>query len=474
MPSRILKVSNQDTLVGEIVFDAEKDQYTFAYAKQWLDHPDAFALSPHIPLSDESIGSGIVQRFLQNLLPEGRALDVVSTNHRISKDNVFGLVTLLGKEPAGALRFSLDELERPPEQSSLINGISDPVASQVSSPVTLQSERQRHGQIRRLIAPDELSARIRQRDFLPFPIWDGKVRLSVAGYQDKLQVLLEGDDISLVDGDLASTHILKPEPRNPITPCMVANEHFCMTLAANIGLTVAPVMIRRIPEPVLLIERFDRQTITSPDAKTIIGVKRRHVIDGCQALDLPVSHKYERNFGNGRDVKHIRDGVSFERLFNELSFDSQAVARLSLARWALLHLLLGNSDAHGKNISFFVRRDRLIPAPFYDLVSVNFYGDAVEQDMAMGYGDTFLPEEIGAFDLADFAKRANIPPRVVSRELIRLAVKAKEIAPTLAKSDHYVAAERDLVQSIAAFVVTNADRLLAIAPHITQVDENLL
>lgn len=28
------------------------------------------------------------------------------------------------------------------------------------------------------------------------------------------------------------------------------------------------------------------------------------------------SHKYERNFGNDRDVKNIRDGVSFEKLFS--------------------------------------------------------------------------------------------------------------------------------------------------------------
>lgn len=474
MSSRTLKVFNQDALVGEIVFDAKKDQYKFTYTKQWLDRPDAFALSPHMPLSGESVGSGIVQRFLQNLLPEGRALDVVSINHQISKDNVFGLVTLLGQEPAGALSFYTDPHQTHGEQSPVHRKAADSGVQLGLTPVVFEEKQQRHGPIRRLITADELSARIQQRDYLPFPVWDGKVRLSVAGYQDKLQVLLEGEQVSLVDGDLASTHILKPEPRNPTTPCMVANEHFCMTLASKIGLDVAPVVIKRIPEPILLIERFDRQVVTAPDADISVSVKRRHVIDGCQALDLPVSYKYERNFGHGRDVKHIRDGVSFERLFNELSFDSQAAARLLLLRWALLQLLLGNSDAHGKNISFFLRSDRLIPAPFYDLVSVNVYGNVVEQEMAMGYGDTFVAEDVGAFDLADFAKRTNIPPRVVSREFIRLASKAKDVAPILAESDHYVKAERDLVRSVAAFVVASANRFLAIAPQIPEVDADLL
>ena len=39
-----------------------------------------------------------------------------------------------------------------------------------------------------------------------------------------------------------------------------------------------------------------------------------HIIDGCQALDLSVSAKYERNVGYQPDVRHIRDGASFEKL----------------------------------------------------------------------------------------------------------------------------------------------------------------
>ena len=456
MTTRMLKVSAHGQLVGEISFDGQTDQFQFAYDSQWLSCHDAFALSPHIPLSSESHGVGAVQRFLQNLLPEGRALDVVSINHQISKDNIFGLIALLGQEPAGALSFTLhQERNQAPDASHTDVGRSDEP-------------------MRRLISPEELSTRIRQREYLPFPVWDGKVRLSVAGYQDKLQVLVEGNQISLADGALASTHILKPEPRSSVAPGMVANEHFCMTLASAMGLPVAPVAIKRIPEPILLIERFDRQLVTQTGSAQAISVKRWHVIDGCQALDLPVSYKYERNFGHSRDVKHIRDGVSFERLFAQLLFDAQAAARMVMLQWALLQLLLGNSDAHGKNISFFMRGNLLIPAPFYDLVAVNIYGDAVEQEMAMAYGDTFVHQEVSAFDLADFAKRTGLPAIQVARELSRLSAKARALAPKLAEADVYVGEQREVVNAIAAFVTESADRLLKIAPQIPKVHASLL
>ncbi|MFP3740349.1 type II toxin-antitoxin system HipA family toxin, partial [Burkholderia sp. SIMBA_019] len=89
----------------------------------------------------------------------GRALDVASIVNQISKENVFGLVRVLGKEPVGALSFA------PP---------SDLPGAPVEAAPPL----------RRPISTEELSQRIRERDLVDFPVWDGKVRLSVAGYQD--------------------------------------------------------------------------------------------------------------------------------------------------------------------------------------------------------------------------------------------------------------------------------------------------
>ena len=158
-------------------------------------------------------------------------------------------------------------------------------------------------------------------------------------------------------------------------------------------------------------------------------VKRLHIIDACQASDLPATYKYERNFGSGEHVRNIREGVSFEVLFDRMEQTvNKAAARLTMLRWALFQFLIGNSDAHGKNFSFFVRRQGLEPAPWYDLVSVVQY-PGIDHDLAMAYGDAFSLEEVGAFQLADFAKRCEVDRRLLKREATRLAKFATAHAP---------------------------------------------
>ncbi len=82
--------------------------------------------------------------------------------------------------------------------------------------------------------------------------------MSIAGVQDKLMVYLDhpledGGRLFLVEPPLASTHILKPDPARQVTPHLVVNEHFCMSLAKRMGLPVADVSIYRTPRPVLVV-----------------------------------------------------------------------------------------------------------------------------------------------------------------------------------------------------------------------------
>ncbi|GJH14592.1 HipA domain-containing protein [Caballeronia novacaledonica] len=469
MEHRLLVATNTEH-VGHIGFDAAQDQYTFHYTHEWPGRESAFPLSPHIPLSGEVPRSGVLHRFLANLLPEGRALEIASVMYQMSKDNIFGLVRMLGKEPVGALSF-LAEAPRGEGAGGIGAAEAEP-AEPAEPAIAIELE-----PIRREISDEELSARIRERDSgVPFPVWDGKVRLSVAGYQDKLQVLVEDERLYLVDGSLSSTHILKPETRNAHTPFMVANEHFCMTFAARLGLPVAPVTLRRTPEPILLIERFDRVVVPSQEnPQEALRVLRRHIIDGCQALDLPVTFKYERNFGNTPDVRNIREGVSFEKLFSLTPhLDNPAAARTYMVRWALLQLLIGNSDAHGKNFSFFVREAGIEPTPMYDLVSVNVYGEAVEQEMAMGYGDEFRIEQVTAYALADFAQRTGTRRSLLAREMQRMANAALKLAPELAREALYTDDERELVQRVSDFVCGQAGLFLKLAPMVPKVDTKLL
>jgi serine/threonine-protein kinase HipA len=131
-----------------------------------------------------------------------------------------------------------------------------------------------------------------------------------------------------------------------------------------------------------------------------------------------------------------------------------------MLRWALFQFLIGNSDAHGKNFSFFVRPGGLLePTPWYDLVSVLQYS-GFDTDLAMAYGDVFNHAEVSPFALADFAARCGIDRQLMRREGQRLAKLAtSEVAVQAQAADYQGAEERAFVQGIASFVAQQAQRL---------------
>lgn len=437
-----LHVWANEAQVATIEHDGRDDRWGLSYAEPWVADAKSYPLSPALPLARPAAdyASASIKRFIEHLLPEGRALDVAVAYNGLAKTNVFGLIWALGAETAGALRFT---------------GGANP-AGPAAEPVL------------REIPLQELDQRIAERAHVPLTVWDGKVRMSVAGLRDKLLVYLDrpmaelgqhGGRLFLVDGQrLASTHILKPDTGNPQTPHLAVNEHFSMSLARRMKLPAAEVSLLRTPRPVLVVRRFDREV------ESVGGqprVHRRHIIDACQACDLPVAYKYERNLGSAEAVRHIRDGVSFERLFGCADLTvNKAATRLAMLRWALFQFLIGNSDAHGKNFSFFVRPGGLLePTPWYDLVSVLQY-DGFDTELAMAYGDVFGHAEVSAFALADFAARCGVDRKLMRREGQRLAKLATaEAAAQAQAADYEGEAERVFVQGIATFVTRQADRL---------------
>jgi serine/threonine-protein kinase HipA len=449
-PAHSLTLWAANSRVAELGYEPKDDAWSIAYDPAWIDAPQAFPLCPALPLDRPAAGyaAGAVKRFVENLLPEGRALDVIATTYRVSKTNVYALINALGAETTGAFRF-WPTGEVPP--------------SIAAAPP-------------REITRDELNQRLSERDALPLAVWDGRVRMSLAGVQDKLMVYLDrpldqGGRMYLVDPPLASTHILKPEPGRISTPHLVVNEHFCMSLARRIGMPTAEVSIYRTPRPVLVVRRFDRAVVQGAEGPV---VERLHIIDACQAADLPAAFKYERNFGSGEHVRDIREGVSFEMLFGRVEQTiNKAAARLTLLRWALFQYLIGNSDAHGKNFSFFVRRQGLEPAPWYDLVSVMQY-PAIDHELAMAYGDAFSLDEVGAFQLADFAKRCKVERRLLQREAARLAKLATEHATAQAAASDYLDEERAFAKALSYFVVSQGLRLASLAGEAAKIKDEYL
>lgn len=358
------------------------DQLFLEYTREWQQ--SGFSLSPHLPLSGE-FPTENVQRYVRNLFPEGDVLDTMLASLRLSKGNIFGIIRALGTDTSGSFLF-LPSDQQLPSSSSF-----------------------------RSITPVEIEKRLDTRDEYSLIIWDGKLRLSMAGVQDKINVVITSEgQMGFGEGKLISTHLLKFEKQK--LSYLVINEYMTMQLAKECGIQVPKVELMRYGKhPALLIERFDRKLIAPNE------VMRRHVIDGCQALNLPPEYKYERNFGSGRDVAHIRDGASLVKLFD---FANQcmnpAETKIKMLDWVIFNLLIYNYDAHGKNISFFVGKNGMSLTPFYDLINIKMYPQ-FDNELAMALGDDFDGETIKAYQLADFADSCQLSRPYFVRQLKNMA-----------------------------------------------------
>ena len=442
-----LDVSANGIGIGCLSLNTQTGLYAFDYFTTWLDREDCFPLSPALPLIRHKASgeqhSADVRQFFQNLLPEGQTLDDAAQANKVSKSNLVGLLAALGQETAGALQISITDSP--------------------STPLALDGKR--------LLTRQELSQRIRSRPDEAFSVWDGKVRLSIAGYQDKIAVLEDAGQWFLVnDENLASTYLLKPDPLRRGLRHMTSNELACMTLAQAVGIPAAEVRLEQIPEPVIFIRRFDRRLESD-------RIVRLHCIDGCQALGLGVSMKYERPYGDGRDVQHIRDGVSLPKLFSLVDqYSVQPVAdRLALLRWTVFQILIGNTDAHGKNLSFFIDASGIRLAPAYDLVCCLIYtGDRISDTLSMAIGDNFDIRSLTAYDWAQMADECGLNPRLVSRELKQLAEKILKTWPALKPQLAANGADNDTLAAVEAIIKQQCQRAQIIATDIPKIAKDVL
>jgi serine/threonine-protein kinase HipA len=200
------------------------------------------------------------------------------------------------------------------------------------------------------------------------------------------------------------------------------------------------------------------------------------VIDGCQALGLSSAFKYERPYGSGPDVKHIRDGASLPAFFEFLkSSRNPAVQRLQMLRWVIFQVLIGNTDAHAKNLSFFCSEQGCELAPAYDLVStLAFSTTTLEDSFSMSIGDAFLVQELSPYEWANFAVTCGLSPKLVATELKKLASKVLDSLAATTEEVLAEGADRAVVDSVCSVIRPGCLRQMNIAGDITKIDVNAL
>lgn len=335
MTRRELNVWINARLIGRI--SEGDDLWEFAYEPDWAKASDGFDLGPGLPRSTPvHVDGGTlrpVQWYFDNLLPEeGLRVELSKRAGIKGGDDAFALLEYLGAESAGSLTLL------PPGQ---------PVPDAPG---------------RKALSDAELSRRI--QDLPRHPLSEGAPkRMSLAGAQNKLPVIYQDDQLFEPIASEASSHILKPNHTSTDYAASVMTEFFTMTLANRIGLPTPAVYRRYVPEPVYIIERFDRVISRA-------GTRRLHIIDACQLLNKSRTFKTHPSLGTLSQV--------VEACRNRLQ------ARLHIFQWLLFCVLIGNDDNHLKNLSFQVDAEGITPTKHYDLISTGIYHTrAFAQDRAI-------------------------------------------------------------------------------------------
>ena len=322
-------------------------EFFFEYDPQWLAQPGGYVLAPQFALGNTRFTGALVRSFFENLLPEGTALEDVVAALALRDPSTFELLGQLGKELPGVL--------------SLLPEDAVPALQQQY----------------RALPYEQLSARIRSRS--PLLVSGGQATMSLAGAQEKMGLRFDAGSrqMSTSVGASPTTHILKPDTRQARYQPSAINEHACMKLARALKLPVPDVWLVRVPESAYVVARYDRLDVAG-------HVVSLHQFDGCQLLGHGSGWKYERQGGL----------VSLPKLVAALrSLPVRGSDLLALQRWVMFNYLIGNADAHAKNLSVLVDATGFRLAPFYDLLCVRAYGDVA---MALHIGDEETFDAVGA------------------------------------------------------------------------------
>lgn len=370
-----------DCHVGELGIKGEvrsPEDWQFRYAPEYLDAARPVALSVSLPLRAEPFMGAVVRNWFGNLLPEGAVREAIAARLRIPVWDDFALLAGIGGECAGAVSLL------PPESTSA--GAEPDPAMDLEALLTASGDMAGEGTWALLGTPR---------------------RLSLAGAQDKIAVVRETDGhLRLPAVGELTTHILKPESLR--LPGLRDLEALGLALARAIGLHAVPAtLVEMAGYKALLLERYDRHMAEG-------SLTRLHQEDFCQALGYPSELKYEARGGPSL-------GQCAELVRRQLRLGPAAVQ--AVLDWVVFNAVIGNADAHAKNLALLSDRDghrRL--APFYDLVpTIAIPERLVERQPALRIGGSERIDNITTDDWRAFAKATGYAPGYVLKRVATIA-----------------------------------------------------
>jgi serine/threonine-protein kinase HipA len=341
-----------------------------------------------------------VTAFLRGLLPESdAALDAIGRRHRIDTRDELALLSVIGKDCAGAVQFcAADEIEATIRREGSLQECSV-------------------GDIE--IRLDEMDTDENASWTMPGEHW------SLGGTQQKFALRRQHDRWYVAQGAEATTHIIKPGIRK--MKAQALGEHVSMRAARLVGIDAAYTEYTSFrSQDAIVVSRFDR---ADADGDRIV---RLHQEDLCQALGQ--DEKYESHGGpSASDII---------RMLREVS-DTAAAARRNVERFVdglIYNTVIGAPDAHARNYAVLLDGDSVSLAPIYDVAS-GFADDPPADGhrvVSMSVGEVFELDGIGRDAWSRFADTADLDvDRTVDRVAELAALVPDALVSALEDIDDY-------------------------------------
>lgn len=296
--------------------------YTDEALTRWAGNTPVLSCS--LPLRSRRLNAWA---FTSGLLPEGRHRQAMASIAGVPTYDALGLLERFGRDVAGAIVISAED---PPTRQPSVD------------PYT----------------PDTLLAAVADLKDHPLGLYDDS-ELSIAGLADKMLLTQLGPgQYGRPRHGAPSTHILKVDDQ--VRQGLVRAEHACLQLALAAELSAARSELLPIGDAeCILVERFDR----TQNRDRV--VRRLHQEDACQAVGVDPEI-------NNRQGKYQEFGgpslTSIARLLDTWSAEPEAELS-KLVDVITFTVLIGNADAHGKNLALLHPTPGEIRlAPLYDTV----------------------------------------------------------------------------------------------------------
>lgn len=368
-------------IVGDLTM-----RYTDEARDRWPSNSPI--LSCALPLGRSALNP---TEYFRGLLPEGQHLQHLASQAKVSTSDLYGLLARYGRDVAGAVVVSTD----------------DPDA-RTGEAIPYDDE--------------SLADEVAGLDDRPLALYDDS-ELSIPGLQNKLLLIKTYDGWARPAGGRPSTHILKVEDRR--YSGLVTAEHAAMTLARQLGLTTAETEVVSLNGiDCIIVSRFDRMVDAAGE------LHRIHQEDICQALAM----NPQANYGKAKYESH--GGPGFAKVAALLDRHATAPERelIRLAQVVAFTAIIGNGDAHAKNLSLLHTAPGVIElAPLYDTVPTMMWPKLPDR-AAMHINGVTVLSRVTLNDVIAEAKRWPLDPAVAEQAAVDVVTRARDMLDSIPES----------------------------------------